>query len=1422
MSFIKQISEAIREQKSCCKQDKIATHFLLVFGFALVGLSFLLYGAIGGQLARAQSAGWYNDGGTWGFRQRITVDPTKITGNVTDFPMLVQIADESNPLFGKALSNGQDIVFTSGDGTTKLDHEITEYSDVAGSRYLQAWVKVPYLSGFSLPVTSLYMYYGNPTAIDQQQSDITWSEYHLIQHMHDSGAVFEDKSPIGNDGTPSNVAQGVIGKIGKAATFNGTSSLINLGSSNNLTGDNLQTSTMSAWIKFSSTTSQYPFSIKRSASESSLISLDVNAGAAGAGKVGFVTSDSGGTHTFLMSPLSIYNDDEWHKLEAVVNGSDRILYIDGVSVATDTAGIQSVTGNTANAFIGAFNASQLQFAGQIDEVRFYQGARNANWIKTSYDNENDPATFISFSPEQELASGDNYYSFGSPQAGAVWYFNDSEYITFEGIMPTRFGETFPVSLSLCLTRPDLTDFCFPTPIVEGTFTTGPTDALFSFPYVWGDVGYLGGIKVGEDLSNGNAFITAVVDLGGGEIWTCPSDKFSITNSEVTIAIANPNGAQWNIGDDNTIDFAVNPITAHHYSIVYQQVGANDWLPIIDDLTDFNYVWQVPVVAAVGSEFEIKVNAHDDFGNVLGTATSVPFVIDYGPVASWNLEATIDGYPLRPAEGLIDTSKLSLDTAFTLTATAKDVHDNIITNQSDPINLGIIIFGPGGVAVSITPNSLGDGNSSMWNQGTASFDNYRFSAVLSGGTLPVTFNLTAIAPSEIIKIQLFEYGISVFEPNNSSNWTIGENRDIVFKFGGLAPTNPSNTFARFYYSQTGNWTTPYPVKDENNNDRLIAYVAGQQLINVPWLLPDTLDITKPVEIKAEFYDNNGTPADQSDDIILASDISDSFNIGGVIALEGTYVSAKFDISSDPAGDTFINFSDVNGFTATYNEDIDGHSDVEFSLSFFDSSDQLLGTAINPDGWFVLDDLDFDASMAVLNAYNWLDQIKQIQFRIKLTTDDYNSYSPYVEFLELSFEVDTAAVVGIMNFESGNAKSIARGSSADFGVRITITGGYEDQIGEIILTGEADDATITGDPVIITGTGAVTYLTNVSFDTTNLTTLGDHNISITAEVTGQTEMTFIPSMLTGILTVTDITAGDFSIDWVGGGDTDKTVQPGGIASYNYIISWDQNYTYDIDLTTTAPTVIGSTYIEEVEFLVDGTPSTRAVKPLVAPYTASVELQITIKTNSGEMPLTAFDIAGEGNLMKKTISPMPSLTISNQPSDVVIIEAKAGVEGGTAASFTSPGFTIRLYKQGTSIYTEKTGVLAVSKDTTTGKYLIKASFDKATTDTNGKVVVGTTYAGYLRSVRHLWRKAVTPAVGEITITAGTNSYTLEFPELIAGDIYPDNQISSFDFRDALANFNETLSDALNDFDNNGKVNAMDLAFVLINYFKSGDLLP
>ena len=111
--------------------------------------------------AVAASADWYDS--NWTNRTPIFVDNT--AGAVlTDYQVEILVSYE-----GVMQADFDDLRFTAGDGVTILDYWIQEKTD---SSQALVWVKVP-----SIPAsdtTTVYMYYGNPSAVSTASGEDTF------------------------------------------------------------------------------------------------------------------------------------------------------------------------------------------------------------------------------------------------------------------------------------------------------------------------------------------------------------------------------------------------------------------------------------------------------------------------------------------------------------------------------------------------------------------------------------------------------------------------------------------------------------------------------------------------------------------------------------------------------------------------------------------------------------------------------------------------------------------------------------------------------------------------------------------------------------------------------------------------------------------------------------------------------------------------------------------------------------------------------------------------------------------------------------------------------------------------------------------------------------------------------------------------
>ena len=199
-----------------------------------------------------------------------------------------------------------------------------------------------------------------------------------------SGSTAYDNSTYSHDGTLNNMVSGnwIAGKFGTALNFPDTDDYVDLGSTNAIIPNYTQHLTLSAWVKSTGTASQYAVAFKRSASHSTLLSINLNNG-----DLGFLTrSFDDSNHYWIWANDKDYGDGEWHHIVVTIDGLNRTLYTDGVNRGSDLWGIQNVSGNTAYASIGAFQASSIVWEGAIDEVAVWDRAISVEEINALYDN----------------------------------------------------------------------------------------------------------------------------------------------------------------------------------------------------------------------------------------------------------------------------------------------------------------------------------------------------------------------------------------------------------------------------------------------------------------------------------------------------------------------------------------------------------------------------------------------------------------------------------------------------------------------------------------------------------------------------------------------------------------------------------------------------------------------------------------------------------------------------------------------------------------------------------------------------------------------------------------------------------------------------------------------------------------------------
>jgi len=341
--------------------------------------------------------GWYPGG--WLYRKPVSIGNGNVPSNQTNFPVLVSITTDTD-LAADAQADFDDILFTSSDGTTKLSHEIEKYNSTTGE--LVAWVKVPTVS--STADTILYLYYGNGAVGSQQDAANVWdSNYVMVQHLQEtSGTHFDSTgSSPANDGTNSGSNQNATGKSDGANDFINSGEIrITDKASLDITGP----ITVQAWVKLNNLAATFDYVVAKSdiGNNGRSYALYYNVGVP---RFFFSVDGTSATNTITPSSTTMVTGTWYHLVgtwDGTAGATALKMYVN--DIAPDSGpGASGIFSSGTDLMIGGALTSNSPFGnvdGVIDEVRISNIARDADWITTEFNNQNDPANFHAICGEE--------------------------------------------------------------------------------------------------------------------------------------------------------------------------------------------------------------------------------------------------------------------------------------------------------------------------------------------------------------------------------------------------------------------------------------------------------------------------------------------------------------------------------------------------------------------------------------------------------------------------------------------------------------------------------------------------------------------------------------------------------------------------------------------------------------------------------------------------------------------------------------------------------------------------------------------------------------------------------------------------------------------------------------------------------------
>lgn len=336
----------------------------------------------------------------WNHSQLLILNTSESGANITeelyDFPVLVRLSN-TNFNFSQSLSNGNDIRFTSSNGTV-LSHE-TELWDQANEQ-ASIWVRVDTIFANNNS-QSIMMHWGNAdiqSTVSKHTVFDTSSGFESVWHLqHAENETVADATQNSFNGisTADNTTP-LPGKgiIGNCKVFDGTDDYITVPNTSegklNFPIDGYFT--ISAWVYLDPQNDATQMVIGKGY-EQYFIRLTYFPSNTPLWEFSMFTDEN--QWQACTTPAT---HGEWALITGVRAGNEQRLYLNGNLVATvpNTYSQNLVRNTSEDITIGRFNKlvtlqnepeSFCYFKGSIDEIRIDRGARSDAWVKLCFMNQ---------------------------------------------------------------------------------------------------------------------------------------------------------------------------------------------------------------------------------------------------------------------------------------------------------------------------------------------------------------------------------------------------------------------------------------------------------------------------------------------------------------------------------------------------------------------------------------------------------------------------------------------------------------------------------------------------------------------------------------------------------------------------------------------------------------------------------------------------------------------------------------------------------------------------------------------------------------------------------------------------------------------------------------------------------------------------
>jgi len=350
------------------------------------------------------SAAWYNP--AWTKRKKITIDNTYVDSNLTDFPLMLEVATGSGAgtsMGTYAQADGDDVIFTTDDGITQIPHATTSFSITNNLASGIFYAKVPAIS--SGTTTDIYVYYGNPNAANSEQRSEVWEGGVGVWLMNEgTGDTVADLSGNGNNGTLKGNTYFAVGSRGTNLVFDGAEDYVDLGS-----GQQLSAFTIVVWVKNVPYDNNTKIIIERQDYDSPW-AMNYRFAIDPYNELELKSYVPTTSHTVSCQASGIYGNsaafDDWVQIGVAWAGGNEQFYINGSPVATTSGDISAlgVPVSVTTLLLGIHNSyTTSEFSGDMGSTYLYNQALTASEVKFGYYNQNEADNELTWDSEESFS-----------------------------------------------------------------------------------------------------------------------------------------------------------------------------------------------------------------------------------------------------------------------------------------------------------------------------------------------------------------------------------------------------------------------------------------------------------------------------------------------------------------------------------------------------------------------------------------------------------------------------------------------------------------------------------------------------------------------------------------------------------------------------------------------------------------------------------------------------------------------------------------------------------------------------------------------------------------------------------------------------------------------------------------------------------